>query len=698
MKTHEPNRFRLGIDVGGTFTDLVLFEEATGALHLAKVLTSPSDPFASIVSGITDLLVQERTAKQVEYVIHATTLVGNAVIERRGTRTALVTTKGFKDVLTLGRETRYDIYDANLTFPKSLVARKDRVEVNERIGADGEVRIAIDQEEIEHLLVVLEAGSFESVSICFLHSYRNDIHERQLANAIRSRFPNVTISISSDVLPESGEYERMCATVINALVQPITSAYLRRMRSGLQAMGIGGELYYMSSSGGLLTEDSAVRYPVRMLESGPAAGVLGAIYCASMVGLKDVLSFDMGGTTAKACVVKDLAPSTTNEFEFARVQRLAKGSGLPVKLRAIELLEVGAGGGSIAWIDERGLISVGPQSAGAAPGPICYGLGGKQVTVTDANLLLGYLNPDYFLGGAMTLDVDAARAAIAELGSRVRIPTIQTAWGVHEIVTQNMANALRTHAIEKGVDYRRFALVAFGGAGPAHAYHIAHSLGISSVIFPWAAGVFSAVGLLTAPFRFDVARTFVMSVKEIDPARVEALYLEMESELRELLEKAGVSPDQVALERTVGCRYIGQESEVETRLLDGAGDPSTIEAEFSRSYERRYGWSLKSRAIEAATWRCSARGPLPHLQYTNASVLHGEAMKGVRPVYVSPEVGFIDCPVFNRYGLEVGFRVKGPALIEERECTILVGPNGQAYVDHYGNIVMQLTEGPVGRW
>ncbi|MBI3967711.1 MAG: hydantoinase/oxoprolinase family protein, partial [Chloroflexi bacterium] len=652
-------------------------------------------------------------ASEVEHVIHATTLVGNAVIQHvshgtapaadgltrqgglsRGARTALVTTKGFRDILTTGREFRYDIYESHLAFPKPIVPRRWRIEVDERITATGQVLTPLAPAEIDRAVQQLAAGQYEAVAVCLLHSYANPTHEQQLVAAIENAIPDVAVSASSDILAQVGEFERLCATTINAFVQPLVREYLARLEAGLARLGFGGELYVLASNGGLLTVKTAGRYPVRLLESGPVAGALGAGLYGMATERPDLLSFDMGGTTAKACVVRGGAPSATNEFEVARVQRLSKGSGLPIRLPSTDMIEIGAGGGSLARIDQVGLISVGPDSAGAEPGPICYGRGGTQPTVTDANVVLGYLNPDYFLGGAMRLDLAATEAALDALGAKAGLTAVRAAWGIHEIVSQNMANALRTHSIEKGVDYRSFALIAFGGAGPVHAYRIATLLRAPTVIFPWGAGVFSALGMLAAPLRFDLVRTAPTRLDALDARTIGALYEELRSELLGLFDEAGVPREAIELTLTVDMRYVGQGTEIEVPLGDSWSEtarPDDLAVRFKETYAQLYGWALESAPIEAVSWRCSARGPAPRFGLaTQGAPRSGDAQKGTRRVYLSDELGFQECAVYDRYLLPVGAQIEGPALVEERECTIYVGSGATATVDHFRGIVMTL--------
>ena len=687
--------YRLGVDVGGTFTDLVLLDDSTGSLSFEKALTTPADPSIGVLAGVKKLLETTGTdANKILHIIHATTLIGNAIIEHKGAKTALITTNGFKDILTLGREFRYDIYESHLTFPQPMVPRRWRFELMERMSASGAPILPLADSDIERAIRWLVEGEFSAVAICLLHSYVNPSHERKLAQAIREKVPRVVVSTSSDVLSQVGEFERSVAVTINAFAQPLTEAYIGRLGLSLRELGFDGELYLLSSNGGLMTGKTAQRFPVRLLESGPVAGALGSALYGNAIGYDQLLSFDMGGTTAKACVITDGTPALTNEFEVARERRLTKGSGLPIKLPAVDMLEIGAGGGSIARLNDVGLIEVGPDSAGANPGPVSYGLDGTDPTVTDANLLLGYLNSEYFLGGEMSLDLNAAEEALAKLGEQAELPAIRAAWGVHEIISQSMANALKTQAIEKGVDYRKFALFAFGGAGPTHAYRIATLLGINTIIVPWGAGVFSAVGMLSAPLQFDLIRTVPTELDAIEWDVVHKAYDEMERELIALFSEAGMQQNELKLSRSADMRYVGQGNLIEVALPDPAlqkWNKGGFRDSFDAAYGEQYGWSLAQAPAQVMNWRLQAHGPAPEVSLaTRASNGSGNPEKGLRKVYLNDEMGFQSCAVFNRYRLAAGLAIPGPAIIEERECTIFVGPDATANVHESGMLIITL--------
>jgi N-methylhydantoinase A len=506
-------RYRFGFDIGGTFTDFVLIDASTGRIETYKTPTTPQNPARAVIEGWQASL--ERVSEEgeaVETAIHATTLITNALIERKGADTLFVTTEGFKDALDTQREMRYDIYDLHSPPVEPLIPRTRRFEIKERLDSFGDVYEPLDEQSLEALVEYLQDVDVEAVAVCFLHSYKNPAHEKRVGEVLAQEFPELYVTLSSDVAPEIREYERMSTAVANAYVQPLAGLYIAQMEDSLEEAGYQRRLYLMLSSGGITTSEIAAQFPIRMVESGPAAGVLAGVFYGEQLGIQNLVSFDMGGTTAKMCLVKDGVPSMAHTFEIARVHRFKRGSGLPVRIPAIELIEIGAGGGSIARVDEMGLLKVGPESAGADPGPTCYGFGGNRPTVTDADLILGYLNPDYFLGGRMTLDKAAAERVVEPLAEALGLSVPEAAWGIHQIVNENMVSATRVHIAEHGEDPRRLTLLAFGGAGPLHAYQIARSLKMPGYICPNSAGVTSALGLLTAPAAFDFAQTFAARV------------------------------------------------------------------------------------------------------------------------------------------------------------------------------------------
>ncbi|MBM3450363.1 MAG: hydantoinase/oxoprolinase family protein, partial [Armatimonadetes bacterium] len=541
----EMPHYRLGFDIGGTFTDFVLVDERTGRTWLNKVLTTPRDPSQAVMDGLGPLLADAGIqACDVSIAIHATTLITNALIERKGAKTALLVTDGFRDVLEMGTEVRYDIYDLFLERPEPLVPRRRRYEVRERLDKDGNVLTKLDEKQLAAVAAQMKKDGAEAIGVCFLHSFRNPAHEERAAAVLRKALNGAVISTSSAVAPEIREYERMCTTAANAYVQPITRHYIDNLEKRLGEASYARRLFLMLSSGGITTGETAKAFPIRMVESGPAAGVLAAAHFSRSMGLDSVISLDMGGTTAKIGLVKDNLPTKANMMEVGRVKRFKKGSGVPVKVPVIELIEIGAGGGSIAHVDALGLLKVGPESAGAEPGPASYGCGGSEPTVTDANVVLGYLDPGYFLGGAMKLDLAAARSAIeTRLAKPLKLSMTDAARGIFEVVNQNMLSAMKVHIAERGEDPRKFYLFAFGGAGPAHAYELARALRMKGVVVPPGAGATSAMGLVTTAASFDFARSYVTRLDRVSWSEIRAIFETMLQEGRMMLREAGVDPN-----------------------------------------------------------------------------------------------------------------------------------------------------------
>ncbi len=690
---------RIGVDIGGTFTDLLLFDPESGEQFLGKVLTTPDDPSRAVEEGIRELLASSsRAPERVGQIVHGTTLVTNALIERKGARTALLTTKGFRDAVEIGREHRYDLYDLFLELPKPLVPRALRIELDERVLSDGSVLTSLDPKEAVRAIELLRREGIEAVAVCLLHSYQNPIHERQVAEAIEEHAPDLVVSTSADVVPEIREFERASTTIANVYVRPLVSRYLDRLVEGLRELGIEGSLFVMLSSGGVCTVETAARYPIRLVESGPAAGALAAAHYGRLTGRPSLLSFDMGGTTAKCCLIDDGKPSVSAEFEVSRVYRFKKGSGLPIKVPVIELIEIGAGGGSIARIDALGLLKVGPDSAGADPGPACYGLGGTEPTVTDADLLLGYLDPDFFLGGRMRLDREAAERAVASLGAELGLGTVETAWGIHQVVNEQMAGAARIHAIEQGKDPRAYPVFAFGGAGPVHAYRVAEILRSPELVVPLGAGVTSTIGFLVAPLAFDFVRSFVGRLDTLDWDAVTARYEEMEHEGLAILRSAGADDDAIVMTRTAELRYVGQGHQVVVPVSGGplgrASGP-LLEARFEEVYRTLYGRVATGNPVEAINWRLVASAPTPEVRLDSLPrrVSNGpvrNARKGSRAVYLPETRSFETVPVYDRYALGSGAMFEGPAIVEERESTVVIGPKARAQVDNLLNLVVEL--------
>lgn len=691
-------RFRFGFDIGGTFTDLVL-SGSDGTVRSTKVLSRHDDIVAPIVEGLRSLLAAEAAvpAQVDEVVAGATTVVTNLVIERKGAPTGLVATKGFGDVIEIGRELRYDIYDLAATFPEPIVPRELRAELDERVDAQGALLRIPQDAQIEAVVQRLVAAGAQAIAVCLLHAYRNPANEERVREVACRVAPGIPVSLSSEVISEIREYERSVATALNAYVMPMIRGYLAGIEAGLARMGVHATLRIMQSNGGIISREYGERMPIRMLESGPAAGAIGAALLAKRIGRPDLLAFDMGGTTAKACLVSGGEPEVTTEFEAARVRRFKKGSGFPVRLPIIDLIEIGAGGGSIAAVDPSGLLKVGPRSAGSEPGPACYGLGGTEPTVTDAALLLGYLDRAGSLSGAVALRPDLAEKAVA---ARVAVPlgmsVIEAASGIHRIACEHMAAAAKIHAAEKGRDVRRYALLAFGGAGPLHAREVARRVGCREILVPSNAGVFSAVGLLGAPVKADMVRTHYAKLADIDWPHVETLYEGMADRLRAELAGSGVAPEAIAYRRSADMRYVGQGFEVNAALPDGRQAASDeVTARFHAAYEAQYGHRLPDQPIEALSWRLEATA---RVDWPEAAWSAGPGRKRTgersRPAFF-PELGrFIDTPVLLEGELADGAWRDGPLLVEQPGSTLVAGPGDRVAMDGDANIHVVLGGDP----
>ncbi len=687
-------RLRLGIDVGGTFTDFVLIDDATGALCREKCLTTPADPVAGIMTGIERLQASGRLRPEaLHQVAHATTLVTNTLIERKGAKTGLLATQGFRDIVELGADMRYDMYDLAIEFPAPLVERALRLEIGERMAASGEPLVGPAPDEVRKRVRALIRQGVASIAVCFLHSYRNPEHERQVLQQIRAEFPQLAVTGSAEVAPEIREYERVVTAMANAYVMPVVRSYLQRLERTLREARVEAPIFVMLSNGGMTTPKVSSEVPIRLIESGPAAGVLSACHAGARIGERHLLAFDMGGTTAKACFVEDGRPAFTGTFEAARVKRQFRGSGMPLKVPSVEMIEIGAGGGSIARLDGTGLLKVGPDSAGAAPGPACYARGGLAPTVTDADLLLGYLDPAYFLGGDMPLDPARARAAVAELGARCNLDVTATAAGIVQVVNQNMATAIRIHAAERGKDYRPFSLFAFGGAGPVHAYELARILRIGRIVCPLGAGTNSAFGLLAAPVAIDLSRSYNVALEAIDWRRLNALFRDMEMEARRMLADAGVR--KPVLERSADLRFVGQGFELNAAVPPGRLGPNAvadIQRAFHQVYRSIYEQLPGALPVEAITWRLRASGPDPKAVASLGAQEPGSKARLRRKAWFPELRRFVDTPVYDRYALKPSDVVRGPAIVEERESTAVIGPRGRGRVDADLNLVIDLTD------
>lgn len=692
---------RVGVDIGGTFTDILVFDPVAGRFHIGKTLTTPDAPGRAVVEGLQAVLTEAGlTPDVVQGIVHGTTLVTNAIIERKGALTALITTRGFRDAVEIGKEHRYDLYDIFLEMPEPLVPRRLRLELNERVLADGSVIQPVDPTEVRELANRLIAEGVEAVGIAFLHSYRNPEHERQVERLLAEFAPDLTISSSSDVVPEIREYERTSTTIANVYVRPVVARYLADLQSSLVSLGFDGSLFIMLSSGGVCTVETASKYPIRLIESGPAAGALAASEYGRATRMPNLLSFDMGGTTAKACIIDDGEPLTTSDFEVSRVYRFKKGSGLPIKVPVIEMIEIGAGGGSIARVDSLGLLKVGPDSASSMPGPACYGRGGTVPTVTDADLVLGYLDPAYFLGGKMALDIDAARDAIRrDVADPLGLDLLAAAWGIHQVVNENMANAARIHAIERGKDPRAYPVFAFGGAGPVHAFRVARILQAPQLIVPLGAGVTSTVGFLAAPLAFDFVRSYYGRIDELNWGDVSHLYEEMEEEGRAILAEAGVEATEMSVTRSADLRYVGQGHEVSVPVPAGEVTVDlvqTLQTAFEDVYRQLYERIAPGNPVEALSWRVIVSAPRPMLPLEHMAYgadLRGEAaqaVKGERQMYLPEERAMVSVPVYDRYLLGPYAAFTGPAIVEERESTAVIGPGAEIAVDAMLSLIVTL--------
>lgn len=706
-------RYRIGIDIGGTFTDFALIDDDAGAVSVHKQLTTPDDPSRCVLEGIERLLARRGVAiGAVRGIAHGMTLVTNAVIERKGARTAMLVTRGFRDVIDIGLERRYDLFDLRLKFAAPVVPRADRLEIDERIRHDGSIERALDPMALRDQLdrCVSERG-IEAVAICFINAFACPDHERLAARVIAEHFSSLYVSSSADVAPFMREYERWTTATVNAYTQPVIDRYLDRIERGLAERGFRGTFHVMTSSGGAVTPALARRYPVRLIESGPAAGILMSGYLGRAGGESHLLAFDMGGTTAKGALLRNGAPIKRFDVEVARVHEHKAGSGLPLRIPVMDLIEIGAGGGSLAGIDERGLLRVGPRSAGAKPGPVCYGQGGTTPTLTDADLLIGCLDAGFFLGGAMRLDQAASEAVIAKgLAEQLKLDVPRVAFGIHEIINEDCARAFRTHAAELGFDVRQCAMVAFGGAGPTHAIRIARKLRIRRVIVPLGAGVFSALGLLVSPLAFETYRSQRVRLDALTPNAFDDTFAPLVAEGRQVLRDAGLADADIAVARRLDMRFVGQGHEVEVIVPDA--DTGSVLAQlpalFEQAYAQRYSSIMPQSPVEVAGWKIEAVGPPPmraaRYHFTREPAKHSvaamrrsgsansepPARKGSRQLYDPDRAAFTDCPVYDRYALQPGDTIDGPALIEENESTCVIGAGDRVTVDAQYSLVAEL--------
>jgi len=683
----------LAIDIGGTFTDIVVHDRRTGRVQAHKELTTPEDPALGVVSGIRHLFAREALDfAAVGRVVHATTLFTNALIERRGAVTGLIATEGFRDTLEMGHERKYELYDLHLPLPQPLVRRALRLEARERLAPDGRVETPLDDASVRAAADRLVALGAQSIAICFLHAYANPAHEQAAARIVAAAHPGVALSLSSEVAPQIREFDRSSTTVANAYVKPLAERYLTRLAGDLAALGLAAPLFMMLSNGGLTHLEEAKRVPVQLLESGPAAGALAAGYFAGRSGVADVLAFDMGGTTAKLAMVVEGQPRVVHRFEAGRERRFTAGSGLPLNISTVELIEIGAGGGSIAARDGLGLLKVGPRSAGSAPGPACYARGGTEPTVTDANLLLGHLDAEGFAGGTMRLDTAAAARAVGALAGALDLAPEATAAGIPAVVNENMAAAARVHVAEQGHDARDFALLVTGGGGPLHGCEVARRLGMARVICPPAAGVASALGLLLAPARVDRVATVARRLDALDWPGFEARFAAMEAEARALITATLGAGARLAFRRAADMRFQGQGYETAVELPAGPygaeAAPALREAFFA-AYRQVFGRQPPVTVVEVVNIRVSVTGEAEgaglDAQLPEAPPAAAPRRRRLRFGTTEHEV-----PVLDRFILAAGTRLAGPALVEEGMSTLVLPPGASAVVEASGNIVVTL--------
>ena len=694
-------QYRLGVDVGGTFTDAILLNESTGEVRTGKVPSTPSDPSDGFLRVVRRMLEEGAVPPEtVRYVVHGTTVATNAIIEGNLSKTAFITTDGFKDLLEIQTGIRPALYDLQFEKLKPLVPRYLSFGVPERLDFRGDVLMPLDEDATRRVAEQLRDEGVESVAVCLLHSYINPDHERRIGEILHDVLPGALRSLSSDVAPEFREYFRASTTVINAAIRPIVSRYLDRIQSRVRGSGVLGELLVMQSSGGVLTFDAAIERPVFMVESGPAAGVIAASNLGKTLGHDNVISFDMGGTTAKAGLIEDGTPRVTKEYEVggtaATTQHGSRGSGYPIRTPVIDLVEIGAGGGSIAWIDSGGILRVGPQSAGADPGPVCYGQGGTEPTITDANLVLGRISSEYFLGGEMRLDAEAARRVIEEkCADPLGMGVDEVALGIVEIANNAMVGALRRVSIQRGYDPRDFLLVAFGGAGPVHANRLAAELEMPKVLVPTSPGTTSAMGLLVTDIKHDYSIALIQRADQIDIGVANAQFRRMRSDGRMALAREGVADEDTRFVKQADMRYVGQSYELTVPLGEEELDSDALDeilAQFHQEHERSYGFKAEGEPVEFVALRLSAVGVIPKPQLRK--VRRGgdattNAVKETRPVYFAETGGRLNCPIFDRYQLGSEDEIEGPAIIEEADSTTVIHPDYRTTVDEFGNLFLR---------
>ena len=684
--------WRLGVDIGGTFTDLVL-ESSNGVQASTKVLTTYDTPEDAIITGLQTVCKQVTIQPdKISQIIHGTTLATNALIERRGAKTALITTQGFRDVIEMRTESRFEQYDLNLTLPAPLLTRVHRYVVNERMDANGKILIPLQKAEIDALAERLVQFGYDSIAVSLLHSYANDSHEKMIGRALADRLPDVMISLSSEVSPQMREYERFNTTIANAYIKPLMKSYLSRLKGRLAKEGAYCPVFLMHSGGGIISLENAAEFPVLLVESGPAGGAVFAAHIAASHGLDRALSFDMGGTTAKICLVKDHTPKTARTFEVARTYRFKKGSGMPISIPVIDMVEIGAGGGSLAHVDSLGQIRVGPESAGSQPGPACYGRGGTAPAVTDSDLILGKLDPAGFAGGSIPLYTERATQALdIHIGSKLDMEAVEAAWGVAEMVDENMANAARVHAVENGEDLSEYTMIAFGGAAPLHAARLCEKLGIRRCLIPQGAGVGSAIGFLRAPFSFEANNSVFMQLSSFDPVRVKQLFADMENEASAFVRSCDQDAN-IKTEYKVYMRYAGQGWEIPVPLtVQHITKPDTADykACFEREYEQLFARTVAGMEIEITVWSVNAYTEPPEARPVQQQT-HQRTLEttNTRPLFDPALSTFVNATVAQRDAVKDTTQIIGPAMLTEDETTIIVPSSRDAVACGDGTIVV----------
>ncbi len=707
MKELNIKRFRIGVDIGGTFTDGTLVDSSTGEVTTSKVLTTPVDPASGFISAVNKLLGvnNEVDPDEIEHVVHATTVATNAIIEGKTAKTAFVTTEGFRDMLEIARQIRPSLYDLQFEKPKPLVPRQLCFEIPERLDAKGNVVTPLDEKALAQIVDQIAETGVTAIAVCLLHSYRNPDHEQKVGEAIKAKIPDVKLSLSSEIVPEFREYLRASTTVINSAVAPIVSTYLASIIEKLHSANINSELLVMQSNGGVYPAKSASESPVFMVESGPAAGAVAAASIGSELGYPNVISFDMGGTTAKASLIRDGQPNITKDYSVGGAAQSGAGafggaSGYPIRTPVVDLVEIGAGGGSIAWVDSGGALRVGPQSSGADPGPVCYGLGGKEPTITDANLILGRLDPNYFAGGEMTLDAEAANNAISEYCAEPLGLSIEAAaHGIVEIANTAMVNALRLVSVQRGHDPRDFILMGFGGAGPAHVVRLAEQAGIPQVLIPAEPGTTSALGLLVTDVRMESSATLIERADQIELSKITNEFERLENSGRIAHSSAASASGEPIFERSIEMRYWGQSFELsvpvpDRKIIDADWMSELIES-FHESHNTAYGFRADDEPVELVNLRLTTIGKIARPQLRKLDIISPNAkvaIKGKRPVYFgtdSSEGGVIHTTVYDRPKLPAGSVFNGPAIVEEPDCTTVIQPSWSVTVDDFGNLLIE---------